>query len=616
MGLLKNISLGVKLNLLLLLVLGVLLGATVLLLVSNTRSLTEEIGNERIAEEVNIMQSRLAEMEKELSVDVDFLSSSVPFLQAVGRRDAEDVNTFITTANSSLELDDIDVVDGDGKLLADISGEGSSTAETALLTQTLTGQRISDVLVEDREDITEISIASAAPIASVRGNILGAVQMSLKVDDDFLRGLIFEREGVYVGLIHNDQILARTNRTTQEVAAPNILHRDITVSIADIRAAQSGQTVMADELISSNNVPYGVAYLPLNAKSTTAPAVMMILVELDEIYAFQNRTLMNTITLFVVLTLLAIGMIYIALNRIVIAPINTLKTIARKMTGGQYGQRIPITVQDEVGQLAQTFNEMASAIQQRETSLQAAREQAERADQVKSAFLASMSHELRTPLNAVINFTQFVIDGDTGPVNEDQSELLNEVVSSARHLLSLINDVLDMSKIEAGSLKLFIEDNVNLNTILTSVAATGRGLLADKSVRVQLEADSNLPLIRADRQRIVQILLNIVSNACKFTDDGEITIMAFQAKDEIHIAVRDTGPGIAPEDQALVFEAFKQAQAGLQRGGGTGLGMPIARSLAEAHGGQLWLESAPGQGSTFHVTLPVKSEKLIPTLVS
>lgn len=245
---------------------------------------------------------------------------------------------------------------------------------------------------------------------------------------------------------------------------------------------------------------------------------------------------------------------------------------------------------------------------------EAARERAERSDQVKSAFLASMSHELRTPLNSIINFARFVYDGDTGPVNEQQKEFLSEVVGSGVHLLNLINDVLDMSKIEAGSLNLFIEDDISLNALLTSTVSTGRSLLKDKSVNLVKDVDENLPLIRADRQRILQILLNIISNACKFTEQGEIKVSA-QCKDNaIVIAIADTGAGIAPEDVGTVFEAFKQTKTGLRQGGGTGLGMPIAKNLTEAHGGRLWLQSEVGKGTTFFVSLPIKSESLVPTL--
>ena len=240
-------------------------------------------------------------------------------------------------------------------------------------------------------------------------------------------------------------------------------------------------------------------------------------------------------------------------------------------------------------------------------------DQLRESDQVKSRFLASMSHELRTPLNSIINFTEFVIDGDTGPINDQQKDLLVEVVTSGKHLLNLINDVLDMSKIEAGSLKLFVEDNINLKTIIERSMASCRSLLKE-SVQMKSALDDNLPLIRGDQHRILQIMLNILSNACKFTEKGEIKVSAHQAQSEIIIAVQVSGPGIPPEDQTLVFEAFKQTTTGLRQGGGTGLGMPIARSLAETHGGRLWLESELGKGTTFYVALPIKSEKLVPVL--
>lgn len=267
-------------------------------------------------------------------------------------------------------------------------------------------------------------------------------------------------------------------------------------------------------------------------------------------------------------------------------------------------RRLEQELNDTLMELSATNDEFIRAT----TEVKRAKEEAERANNTKSAFLASMSHELRTPLNAVINFTRFVIDGDTGPVNEEQVELLTEVVNSAKHLLNLINDVLDMSKIESGSLSLFIEKDVSLNALLKSVTTAGQGLLAGKSVQIRAEIEENLPLVQADRQRILQILLNIVSNACKFTEEGEIAVQAHQAGEEVIISVKDTGPGIAPEDQELVFQAFKQTTTGLRQGSGTGLGMPIARSLAEAHGGRLWLESEYGHGATFRVAIPIKGE--------
>jgi len=253
---------------------------------------------------------------------------------------------------------------------------------------------------------------------------------------------------------------------------------------------------------------------------------------------------------------------------------------------------------------------------ERTFDLEAARNQAERADKVKSAFLASMSHELRTPLNAIINFTKFVAKGRYGPVSESQAEILNQVTDSSNHLLALINDVLDMSKIESGSLTLFIEDNVALHPIIEGTLSITRSLLGEKPVEISLEIPNDLPSIRADKQRIRQILLNMLSNACKFTEKGAITLKVYLEQNNVVLAVQDTGPGIAAQDQAAVFEAFKQTATGLRQGGGTGLGMPISRNLAQAHGGRLWLSSDVGKGTTFYLSLPIKSEVLVPTLVA
>lgn len=264
----------------------------------------------------------------------------------------------------------------------------------------------------------------------------------------------------------------------------------------------------------------------------------------------------------------------------------------------------------EALELAQ--NQLKEQIQEAET----ARERAERSDQVKSAFLASMSHELRTPLNAIINFTRFVSKGTLGPVNEEQVETLDNVIISGKHLLNLINDVLDMAKIESGSLTLFVSDDVSIPEIIKEVSITGRALLDDKPVELKTEVAGALPDIRGDHQRVRQIMLNIISNACKFTDEGHITISARQYADEIIVSISDTGRGIAKEDQAMVFEAFKQTTDGLRQGGGTGLGMPITKNLIEAHGGTIHLESEPGKGTTFYIHLPIKSNTITPTLVT
>jgi signal transduction histidine kinase len=234
----------------------------------------------------------------------------------------------------------------------------------------------------------------------------------------------------------------------------------------------------------------------------------------------------------------------------------------------------------------------------------------ERADLMKSQFLASMSHELRTPLNSIINFTQLIAMGVAGQVTEEQTTMLNTSLSSSRHLLQLINDVLDISKIQAGKLNLYIEEDVNLNDEIQEVINMAEPLLQkqnatlEQPIRFIQDIDNNLPLTACDRRRIRQILLNLLSNAIKFTEQGSITLSAKKKGEEFIFAVMDTGPGIPNEMQARIFEPFVQVTEGSKHTQGTGLGLPISHSLVQAHGGDLWMESKVGEGTTFFFSLP------------
>ncbi|MBN1966644.1 MAG: HAMP domain-containing protein [Anaerolineae bacterium] len=261
---------------------------------------------------------------------------------------------------------------------------------------------------------------------------------------------------------------------------------------------------------------------------------------------------------------------------------------------------------DDIGALVTLAEQITVAVRNAQlfAEAKAAREVAEEASQLKSRFLAAMSHELRTPMNAILNFTEFVADGFLGPVNEEQAATLGKAIESGEHLLSLINDILDVSKIEAGMMQITREE-VDLNGILERVLDTVRGLLQDKPVELRAEIEADLPNVAGDRRRIRQILTNLLANAVKFTESGYIMVTARHADGTIQLAVQDTGVGIAPADQALIFDSFRQTRAGLAASEGTGLGLSITRYLVEAHGGHIWVESAVGAGSTFYVTLPI-----------
>ncbi len=280
--------------------------------------------------------------------------------------------------------------------------------------------------------------------------------------------------------------------------------------------------------------------------------------------------------------------------------------------------------EDEITVLQTLADQVAVAIDNArsyELSQQAVMEMRE-IDRLKSQFLANMSHELRTPLNSIIGFSRVILKGIDGPVTELQQQDLTAIYNSGQHLLSLINDILDLSKIEAGKMELAF-DEVNIVDVTNSVLSTMTGLVKDKQIELKRIIEPNLPTVRADAIRVRQIMINLLSNAAKFTDEGDIMVEVGlrpgpTGRNEIQVSVTDTGPGISESDQAKLFQAFSQVDdSPTRKTGGTGLGLSICQHLVNMHGGRIWIESQVGRGSTFHFTLPLfrkeKENELIPS---
>ena len=237
--------------------------------------------------------------------------------------------------------------------------------------------------------------------------------------------------------------------------------------------------------------------------------------------------------------------------------------------------------------------------------------QLEEASQHKSQFLANMSHELRTPLNAILGYTELMADGAYGEPSEKMLGILRRLEANGKHLLGLINDVLDLSKIEAGQLVLELSD-YSVQDIAQTVRSTLEPLAADKKLAFKVDVAAQLPPGHGDGRRLTQVLINLVGNAIKFTDAGEVAIKAEANNGSFHVSVRDTGPGISAADQAKLFQEFQQADNAITRKkGGTGLGLAISKRIIEMHGGKIWVESQVGKGSTFSFTLPVVVEQQV-----
>src|SRR5262249_46968828 len=231
------------------------------------------------------------------------------------------------------------------------------------------------------------------------------------------------------------------------------------------------------------------------------------------------------------------------------------------------------------------------------------------ASQHKSQFLANMSHELRTPLNAILGYTELTLDNLYGDTPDKMRGVLERIERNGRHLLGLINDVLDLSKIEAGQLTLSLAD-YSLKSVVHSVYSAVEPLANEKNLAFKVELPRDIPSGRGDERRLTQVLLNLVGNAIKFTDAGEVVVKATQNSGSFEVTVRDTGPGISEADQAKLFQEFQQADNSITRKkGGTGLGLAISKRIIEMHGGRIWVDSRPGAGSTFSFTLPITVEQ-------
>ena len=297
---------------------------------------------------------------------------------------------------------------------------------------------------------------------------------------------------------------------------------------------------------------------------------------------------------------------------------NTLSEMAIPMIVGNrllgvfdvQSDRIGYFTDDDLRTYATLASQTAIALQNAQLFAEQAMtvERLRELDHLKSSFMANMSHELRTPLNSILGFTQVILEGIDGPLTEFMEADLQLIEKNGKHLLNLINEVLDMAKIESGRLSLTFEP-VDLRELLEDVLETTTPQAKDKNILLRLNDNSTDDLvILADQIRMRQILLNIIGNAIKFTETGSVTIYIRRQGDWVRVQVKDTGIGIPADKLETIFEAFTQVDTSTTRKvGGTGLGLPISRRLIEMHGGRLWAESTgvPGEGSTFHLNIPV-----------
>jgi signal transduction histidine kinase len=291
-----------------------------------------------------------------------------------------------------------------------------------------------------------------------------------------------------------------------------------------------------------------------------------------------------------------------AISRSVINPVGVIHHGLNRIAAGDFTQRIAVPNRDELGELAAHVNSACDELQQLYRSL-------EEASRHKSQFLANMSHELRTPLNAILGFSELLLDGIYGDPPDKMRSAIERIQRNGRHLLGLINDVLDLSKIEAGQFQLSLAD-YSVEELVSGVHTSVEPLAAEKNLDLRIAIPAGLPPARGDERRLAQALFNLVGNAIKFTDAGEVRIEVEAKGNSYKFSVQDTGPGIDEADQAKIFQEFQQVDNSITKAkGGAGLGLAIVKRVVEMHGGRIWIESRLGHGATFSFLVPARLER-------
>jgi signal transduction histidine kinase len=465
------------------------------------------------------------------------------------------------------------------------------------------GARSMEVVVRESERV--VGSPEGRPGSGVVGETLdlGVIQDLVRQTRLGTSGYVYAIDARGVPIAHPD----RAAFTSRSLALPQVTRA--------LASSQGGSTVGRDF--------HG--YKVLSTWATVEPVGWKVFVEQPESAAFAPVRGKIWRTALLLAGFLAVGVgLSVLLARRLVRPVKQIRTAAARIGAGAYDERIELRRRDELGGLADELNGMAASLQasvqrleqkveertrelqQALTELSRKGRQLEVASQHKSDFLANMSHELRTPLNAIIGFSQVLRQRLFGPINEKQEEYLDDIISSGNHLLSLINDVLDLSKVEAGQVELEVA-SFSLREALERGVVMVREPASKRGVAVALELAPDVDLVEGDERRLRQVVFNLLSNAVKFTPEGgSIVVASARVDGEVHVSVTDTGPGIVAEERELIFEEFHQTDVGVQQREGTGLGLAVSKRLVELHGGRIWVESDRGNGSSFVFTLPIK----------
>ncbi len=453
----------------------------------------------------------------------------------------------------------------------------------------------------------------AVPIEPLDGDVIGVLvaKVNLKYIWEVVSRVKVGRTGYAYVVSREGDLIAHPNITL-------VLQKRNLKDLSQVKAALAGMPLA---LAPQPNLA-GKKVFPTYAPIPDLGWVVLVERPAGESYALLYGSLLRTAALL----LLGLGIAVVAsllISRRVLRPVEVLRRGAARIGAGALDHRIDVRTGDELEALGEEFNRMAARLQESYTSLEQKVDQRthelsglnqklDEASRHKSQFLANVNHELRTPVSAIIGFTRLVLRKTEGQIHEAEREKLQKTLITGEHLLNMINGLLDLAKIEAGRVEVRLE-TVKVDEVIRWAASTVEPILKDGRVRLIREIASGIPSLNTDREKLEQIILNLLSNAAKFTEKGEIKISASQENGSLKLVVSDTGIGIEKRALNHVFEEFHRADTlSTRKHGGTGLGLAIVKKLVNVMGGDICVESEVGKGSTFTVTLPLEHMNTTP----
>ena len=509
--------------------------------------------------------------------------------------------TYLLPVKVRLRLDFLNVATTAGAVI----GAAQDFPRGAMLPPELVrraGIRAEEAWVVEDES-TGLMVHAISVIRDTSGTAIGFVEAGVALDANVL-ATIKQRTDAELAILAASGVRASTLGDLTAASFPSLSEVSLTPDAQLTRQLTVGgrHYLGTFSVLLTHNVADGLL------------AVLVPLAPLDD----TQRSLGAAFVSLLLLLGVASATYAVRLARSLTAPLTDLARTTNRIVRGDRGVVVAQGAPDEIGQLQAGFAQMVTALGEREAALETTNRELERANaelggantelsranRLKSEFLANMSHELRTPLNAIIGYSQLMLDGIDGALTEQQIADLKRVTAAGSTLLGLINGLLDIAKIEAGRMEIG-QERIDIAAAVTKVADLVRPSAEAKKVELVTEIPPGLPRALGDPPRFDQILTNLLANAVKFTARGSVTVHARAYGGELVVSVTDTGIGIAPEAQGYVFDEFRQEDASTTRQyGGTGLGLAIAKKLVELQGGRIWVESAPGVGSTFSFTLP------------